>query len=404
MNPLAIAMAHPCLDEAGGAERIVVWLSSGLVKRGHRVEIFTDRYDPGRWSPPELSGLPVRVLQPGALARTLNSTVLRDRSLGRRLRRAAVGFDLLVVHNSPSYRWSSSFDPGTHRVLWYCEEPLRKLHYRITDRHSLKLLWLDGAGNEHLRKKAESFARRDARARSERDRRREAMAVARIHRLAANSAYTARNVEEIFGRPCSVCPCGVDVPAKPDDTPRNGFVLAIGPCTPLKNIHNVIEAVLRLNEAGTNTSLVVTGTPDEELARRVAARAADRVRFVGRVPDTELHALYARCALVAFLPVDEPFGLVAVEAMAHASPVVASNHGGPSETVVDGLTGLHADPLDPDDIAAKLRALLGDPERAGRMGEAGRRRYLENYTLEAFLDRFEAECHAAIDSAPQQAL
>lgn len=82
----------------------------------------------------------------------------------------------------------------------------------------------------------------------------------------------------------------------------------------------------------------------------------------------------------------EPFGLVAIEAMAYGRPVVASRTGGLAEIVVDGETGRLVPPGDPQALAQALEELLGDPRRALWMGEAGRLRFESLFTLERMVE------------------
>ncbi len=86
----------------------------------------------------------------------------------------------------------------------------------------------------------------------------------------------------------------------------------------------------------------------------------------------------------------EPFGLVVVEAMATARPVVATAHGGPRELVVDGMTGLLVPPSDPPAMADALRRLIDDPAWAAALGAAGRVRAVERYSAQAYVDRVHA--------------
>jgi glycosyltransferase involved in cell wall biosynthesis len=106
----------------------------------------------------------------------------------------------------------------------------------------------------------------------------------------------------------------------------------------------------------------------------------DRVDFRGRVGRDDLPALMRSADVVACVPWYEPFGIVPLEAMACGVPVVASAVGGLIDTVVDGKTGVHIPPRDPDAIAAALTELLPDVERRRAYGAAGSRRARARYS------------------------
>lgn len=82
----------------------------------------------------------------------------------------------------------------------------------------------------------------------------------------------------------------------------------------------------------------------------------------------------------------EPFGLVVVEGMASGRPVIATAHGGPCELIEDGVTGLLVTPGDAEALAAAIRSLLDDPDRAHAMGAAGRLRAQSHYSSQAYID------------------
>jgi len=88
----------------------------------------------------------------------------------------------------------------------------------------------------------------------------------------------------------------------------------------------------------------------------------------------------------------EPFGQVAVEAMAARKPVVASAIGGLPDVIVDGETGLLVPPGDPAALRLALRELLLDPARRTRMGEAGHER-ARLFTVGVVADRIEQLYH-----------
>jgi len=192
-------------------------------------------------------------------------------------------------------------------------------------------------------------------------------------------------------RRITVVPCGVDLhhfcpvgPVEPRRQRRR--VLVIGRLVERKGIGNVIEALRSVPD----TELVVAGGSDPsqvatdpdasrlaEIARRCGV--ADRVDLRGRVGREALPALIRSADLVVCAPWYEPFGIVPLEAMACARPVLATAVGGLVDTVVDGVTGHHVPPRRPDLLARSMQAMLDQPEMGREMGAAGRRRVEARY-------------------------
>ena len=108
--------------------------------------------------------------------------------------------------------------------------------------------------------------------------------------------------------------------------------------------------------------------------------------FTGGVPGAELPAHHAMADVFAMpcrtrgagLDV-EGLGIVYLEASATGVPVVAGRSGGAPETVRDGETGLVVDGWDVGEIATAVSDILADPDRAARMGAAGRRWAVDNW-------------------------
>jgi glycosyltransferase involved in cell wall biosynthesis len=153
-----------------------------------------------------------------------------------------------------------------------------------------------------------------------------------------------------------------------------------------KGIGNVIDALAALPDV----ELVIAGGPartqlhaDAEAcrlrARACAAGVADRVEFLGRVEREALPELFRSAAVVACVPWYEPFGLVALEAMACGRPVLASAVGGLVDTVLDGVTGVLVTPRDPPAVASGLRRILDDPAFGEQLGRAGAARARSRY-------------------------
>jgi type III pantothenate kinase len=86
----------------------------------------------------------------------------------------------------------------------------------------------------------------------------------------------------------------------------------------------------------------------------------------------------------------ESYGMVNLEAMACARPVVSTRRGGPSETVIDGVTGFLVDPRDDAALAARTLDLLRDPARRAQMGAAGRQHVEAHFSIDGMAARFQA--------------
>ncbi len=95
----------------------------------------------------------------------------------------------------------------------------------------------------------------------------------------------------------------------------------------------------------------------------------DAIHFMPGQPQDVLHEYYAAADVVVMPSYYEPFGMVAIEAMASGSPVVASDVGGLRWTVEDGITGYHAKPKDGLDFARQVVRILKNPALRNRLGE-----------------------------------
>jgi phosphatidylinositol alpha-1,6-mannosyltransferase len=157
-------------------------------------------------------------------------------------------------------------------------------------------------------------------------------------------------------------------------------------------IRGMTEVRRRVPDA---TLLIVGGGPYEDELRRLAAEALEgSVIFAGQVSEEDLPRHYAVGDVFAMpcrtrlggLEV-EGWGNVFIEAAACARPVVVGDSGGAREALVDGETGILVDGANVASVADAVATLLGDPERARRMGEAGRARVERAHTWPAIAER-----------------
>lgn len=381
-------MVHPSLAVKGGAENVVIWLASELTNRGHSVSIYTLEYDENLWADvnPRLN---VYSLQ---MKNTKLNWIKAVLLFVIRYRRELKRFDMVNPHLVPSYIWVSvakKLSSNFPRVVWYCHEPPRALYAELIDEFVLKE---KGACRRGGRKKILRLILQRLYRVIDR------FGVNSIDLILSNSQFTAGWIEKIYKEKAKVCWPGVPIEGLTSgQITKERYVLTVGKMLPLKNIESVLEAVsvivknkLLKNLSGFKLKLVGEG-PEEDRLRSYAKRAGidDYVDFLGFVSDSDLPKIYAQSSAVIATSLNEPFGLTIIEAMLSKRAVVASNQGGPSEIVVDEVTGFLVDPLNPRKIAEALAKLINQPELANKMGEVGYKRAIKHFTLQKFVDRFE---------------
>lgn len=150
------------------------------------------------------------------------------------------------------------------------------------------------------------------------------------------------------------------------------YILSVSRLDRAKRVDLLLESMA---VAGGSFRAVIAGEGPEAASLRATAERlgiSERVSFVGRVSDEELVRLYNGARAVYYGPVDEDYGLVTVEALTAAKPVVTvADAGGVLEFVDDGETGLIAETADPEAIAACLTRVMTDESLARRLGAAG---------------------------------
>jgi glycosyltransferase involved in cell wall biosynthesis len=129
-------------------------------------------------------------------------------------------------------------------------------------------------------------------------------------------------------------------------------------------------------------------------AWRADPRLSSAIRYLGFRADAE--CVIAAADVVVCPSRFESYGMVNVEAMACAKPVVSTNAGGPAETVVDGETGFLVDPDQPHVLADRVLMLLRDPDLRQRMGDAGRARVERLFSASAMAARFMARVETLV--------
>ena len=376
---LRVAFLHLHLG-MGGAARLTLAAAQHLHQCGHEVVVFTTRFDATQ-ALDEARGLVVRVRAswlPAHLAERARAACSVARMAALTSAAAAEGpFDLafcdLVPHVVPFLKWRLAVP-----VIFYCHFPdlalapsggwLRRLYRAPLD-------WLERRG------------------------------MRRADRVLVNSRFTEAAVRRLCGEalPLQRLYPAVPLVDSPGPSPARSdgtaMILSINRFAPSKNLPLAIEALQQLRHRLTPSAfagvrMVVAGGFDAGRAddRQAVAAVRERIAQYGlgdvvtvqtSCSDEARQTLLSQCRCVIYTALDEPFGLVPLEAMAAGRPVVGIAQGGLLETVVPGETGILCPP-EPAAVADALARLITDGDDAARMGAAGRAHVAAHFSARRF--------------------
>ena len=187
-------------------------------------------------------------------------------------------------------------------------------------------------------------------------------------------------------------------------------IMFVGRIEPLKGIDTLLQSIAliqdRYPEVVSNVCVAIIGgdpwsdNPDIEMARLQAMRKAlgvhDMVTFLGAKDQNALPNYYAAAEMVIMPSHYESFGMVALEAMATGTPVIASEVGGLAFLIRDGENGFHVPSRDPEALAERIYELLANPGCRNRLGRQARE-YAQKYAWPIIVDRM---LHAYQDVRP----
>ncbi|MFH2092952.1 MAG: glycosyltransferase [Pseudomonadota bacterium] len=391
MKNLKIAFLHPDLG-IGGAERLVVDAAVELLKKGHKVTIFTARYDPSHCLEKTKNSMLEIKIAGGFIPHSLADrfrvpcAIARMALIAWAMKRTSGSYDIifcdLVPHAVFLFRLVSKA-----KLLFYCHYPDFLLAPKKKGLYRLYRLPVNGL---------EAFGMRFA------------------HRILVNSAYTADTFQRSFPHLCSGRPevlyPGIELqqfliqenspPVLPELSDSAGVsFLSINRYTPEKNLAlalDAMEALRRMLSRKTfqKVRFIMAGACDERLPEQRRTlhhlqehanrlNLQDQVIFLSSISDNERIRLLKSCDALIYTSANEHFGIGIIEAMASGKPVIAVNQGGPRETVLDAKTGFLCDPT-ADAFARAMKELIMDPARAANMGIAGQRRAGDIFSLTAF--------------------
>lgn len=230
----------------------------------------------------------------------------------------------------------------------------------------------------------------------------EGLAARRATRLIAISQAVARTVQSdyhVSPEKIRVCYLGIPMPAQESTRgkAKNVTFLFAGRLEPRKGIQNLLRAVPRVAEALPEARFVIAGKdvgmPRTRQSYRAyfegtASEAAlSATTFAGFVERAELERLFGECDVFVAPSLYESFGLVHLEAMSYAKPVVAFRTGATPEIVHDQETGLLVEPGNIDELAGALIRLGKDRMLREQMGRKGAEVAQNDFSVGAMVDR-----------------
>ena len=387
-------LSYRSKPHCGGQGVYVRHLSRGLVALGHEVEVFSGQPYPDLDPGVELTPVPSLdlyrdpdpfrtphwrefrdLIDLGELATMWTAGFPEPRTftlrVAKMLRARADEFDVVHDNQSLGSGLLSLRDAGLPLVA--------TVHHPITHDRRVDLAAARGWRKLTLRRWY-GFLRMQARV------------ARRIPRLLTVSESSAADIGQDFGvapQRIRTVPLGVDheVFRPPTAARVPGRIVAMASAdTPLKGIGTLLEAVAKLRtERDVELVLVAKPAPGGPTQRLIEELAiSDAVHTVSGIDDDELAALVGSAEIACVPSLYEGFSLPTVEAMACATPLVASRAGAIPEVVgPDAGTAELVEPGDAEELTRALGALFDDPDRRRRMGENGRQRVLRRYSWES---------------------
>ncbi|KAG0157584.1 hypothetical protein PDIDSM_4769 [Penicillium digitatum] len=426
-----VTIVHPDLG-IGGAERLIIDVALALQNRGHRVTIYTSHRDKAHCFDEARDGtLDVRVrgntLFPAHVCGRLHILMAALRQL--HLTVSLLGE--LGTRGTPETATTNTDDEEDRDDIFIVDQlpacvPFLKSFGRPRQSRRIASSSTVTSRINYLRaemREARFFAWR-----------RDCWAMSASDRVVANSKFSRGVVRDVFGSdrlgdvevvyPCVDMDSAVTVPEKAEEDPLWGgkkILLSINRFERKKDMALAIRAYYGLGaEKRKGTRLVIAGGYDnrvhenvhyhqelDELATSLGLKTATSktvlsalsipdnidVLFLLSVPTAFKDTLLAQSKLLLYTPINEHFGIVPVEAMRAGLPVLASNTGGPLETIVEGETGWLRDAhADEEWTAVMDKALYGlSQEDLQHMALAGKNRAQQEFSLTAMGDRLEEE-------------
>lgn len=353
---MRIAVLEPYIEGIGGAQKVIAEYVSFLLTKGHKVEIFTQRYSL-EGSYPLFRKTKINLIKP--VSKMFSPIVFFKKKYN--------GFDVVIANDFPS----NLATIRNKRVLWVCYSPKRYLY-------DLKEFYLGEKKNfgkilfrirQIILKPLDKISARRA----------------SIITVASNNVQ--KRVNKYYKRKAILINHGIHIEEYKQGKYKPYFVSVSRLITP-KRVDMIVKAMAHIKTKGVELHIIGSG-PELNNIKQLSKKLRN-IKFLGEVSQQFLINQYANCTGLIYVPIDEDWGLAPLEAAASGKLTIGCNEGGLKETIKDKETGFLIDCVDELKIADKIDFLMKNKGLAQKMGLSA----LENvkkFDWRGILPKFEEE-------------
>lgn len=360
-----------------------------LQKLGFDIELFYDGPIAPDWKERATSSVPLEILPFGL---TLSPKGLQKiEKLIQRLN----SFDVTLVHHHIcpflAYYLTKLLKS---KPIWYCGEPLRPLWENWLSGMDYKELscTVKPTANELYGKSFTSLflSNQFYNVSTSLLRALDKTTAQNYQAIMANSNYIKKVVQRIYKieNHIPVIHPGVETSQNAlngSNEEIGNYILSVGAMIPMKNYTTILKAFCSLpHQLQSKMQLLIIGSGPLEDNIRSQAKELElkNVVFRSKVSEQMLNNYYLNSSFVVHMALNEPFGLVPLEAALYGKPSIVSNNGGTAEFVIHGENGFLVNPYSQNDIANAMEHLIKDEQLAAEMGLKARNRALREFTIE----------------------
>lgn len=197
--------------------------------------------------------------------------------------------------------------------------------------------------------------------------------------IIANSSFTSKFIKDTYGVNANVIHPGVDLAKFTISNNKLNHIFSVGRLLKVKKLDSLLHAMRSIQ----NVHLYIGGD-GEDMERLVELsnelNINNKVTFLGILSEEELNYYYSTSKVVVFPSLNEPFGIVPIEAMASGIPVIAFESGGVVDSIIDGVTGYLVDPTNTDSLIMKINDLVTNSDLCSQMSKNTRAHVEKNFT------------------------